>query len=89
MGVNVCQNKLCDIFDIVIHQNVRLSDVTVSDVLDSDHLPVIFNILDYVSARDPLAWVGARTDWDLFRSPASDLIQPQLQIELLKKLENS
>jgi len=33
-----------DILDIVIHQNVRLSDVTVSDVLDPDHLPIIFSV---------------------------------------------
>jgi endonuclease/exonuclease/phosphatase family metal-dependent hydrolase len=30
-----------DIRDIVVHQNFRMSDVTVSDILDSDHLPVI------------------------------------------------
>jgi hypothetical protein len=28
-----------DVLDIVVHQNVRLSEVIVSDVLDSDHFP--------------------------------------------------
>jgi hypothetical protein len=29
-----------DVLDIVVHQNVRLSKVIVSDVLDPDHLPI-------------------------------------------------
>jgi hypothetical protein len=41
-----------DVLDIVTHRKVCLSDVTVSDVMDSDHLPILFHILDYVSARD-------------------------------------
>jgi hypothetical protein len=41
-----------DVFDNVIHANVRLSDVTDSVNLDSDHLPVIFHILDPVRAKD-------------------------------------
>jgi endonuclease/exonuclease/phosphatase (EEP) superfamily protein YafD len=35
-----------DVLDIVVHQNVRLSEITVSDTLDSDHLPILFHILD-------------------------------------------
>jgi hypothetical protein len=38
----------CDALDIVFHKNVRLLEVNVSDILDSDHLPVVFNLLDYV-----------------------------------------
>jgi hypothetical protein len=40
-----------DILDIVVHKNIRLSDVTVSDILDSDHLPIIFHILDHVRTK--------------------------------------
>jgi hypothetical protein len=32
------------VLDISVYGNVRLSDVTVSDVLDSDNLPVLFHI---------------------------------------------
>jgi hypothetical protein len=32
-----------DMFDIVAHKNVWLSEVTVSDILDSDHLPIVFH----------------------------------------------
>jgi hypothetical protein len=35
-----------DILDTVDHHNVRLSEVIVCDVLDSDHLPIVFHILD-------------------------------------------
>jgi hypothetical protein len=37
-----------DVLDLVVHQNVRLSEVIVTDILDSDHLPLIFGILDPV-----------------------------------------
>jgi hypothetical protein len=70
-----------DVLDIVVHRNVRLSDVTVSDILDSDHLPIFFHILDHVSARDILAPVESHTDWKRFRSLASDLISLRIQID--------
>jgi hypothetical protein len=35
-----------DVLDIVVHKNIRLSNVIISDILDSDHLPLIFHILE-------------------------------------------
>jgi hypothetical protein len=43
-----------DVLDIVVHKNIRLSDVIVSDILDSDHLPIVFHILDHVKIRNLL-----------------------------------
>jgi hypothetical protein len=40
-----------DVLDIVVHKNIRLSNVTVSDILASDHLPIGFNVLDHVSTK--------------------------------------
>jgi len=37
-----------DVLDVVVHRNVRLSDVTVSDIMDSDHLSLLFHILYHV-----------------------------------------
>jgi hypothetical protein len=37
-----------NVLDIVVYQNIRVSDVIGSDILDSDHLPIIFHILDLV-----------------------------------------
>jgi hypothetical protein len=34
-----------DVLDIVVHQNIRLAHVIVSDILDSGHLSVVFHIL--------------------------------------------
>jgi hypothetical protein len=31
-----------DVLDIIVHKNVRLSEVTVSDIMESDHLPITF-----------------------------------------------
>jgi hypothetical protein len=36
-----------DVLDIVVHKNVQPSEVIVSDILDSDHRPIDFHLLDY------------------------------------------
>jgi hypothetical protein len=41
-----------EVLDIVVHQNIRVSDVIVSDISDSDHLPIVFHILDHVKIRN-------------------------------------
>jgi hypothetical protein len=69
-----------DVLDIVVHQNIRLSDVTVSDILDSDHLPIVFHVLDHVIIRNPSEPVEKFTDWERFQSLASDLISPRIEI---------
>jgi len=76
-----------DILDIVIHQNVRLSEITVSDVLDSDCLPIFFNILVHISAREISPRVETLTDWERFRSLASDLIQLRPQLDTVEAEE--
>jgi hypothetical protein len=69
-----------DVLDIVVHQNIRLSDVSVSDILDSDHLPIIFHILELVKSRKLSEPVEKFTDWERFQSVASELISPKLEI---------
>jgi endonuclease/exonuclease/phosphatase family metal-dependent hydrolase len=41
-----------DVLHIVVHKNIRLSNVIVSDIVDSDHLPIIFHILDHVRTKN-------------------------------------
>jgi hypothetical protein len=55
-----------DVQDIVVHQNTRMSDVTVSNILDSYHLPIIFHILDHVKIRNLSERIKKFTDWDKF-----------------------
>jgi hypothetical protein len=43
-----------DVLDIVVHQNIRLTHVTVSDILDSDYLPIVFHIVDHVTTKKTL-----------------------------------
>jgi hypothetical protein len=66
--------------DVVVHQNIWLSDVTVADILDSDHLPTIFHILDHVKIRNLSEPVEKFTDWERFQSLASELISPRIKI---------
>jgi hypothetical protein len=39
----------CDVHDIVVHQNVRLSGATVPDMLNLDHVQI--KVLDHVEAK--------------------------------------
>jgi hypothetical protein len=55
-----------DGLDIVVHQNMRVSDVIVSDIFDSDHLPITFQILDHVKIRNLSELIEKFTDWDRF-----------------------
>jgi hypothetical protein len=54
----------------------------VLDILDSDHLPIIFHILDEVRAKNVLAPFEKFTDWERFQSLASNLISPRIKINL-------
>jgi hypothetical protein len=68
------------VLDIVVHQNIRVSDVIVSDILDSVHLPTVFHILDHVKIRNLSKPIQKFTDWDQFPSLASELISPKIEI---------
>jgi hypothetical protein len=69
-----------DMLDIVVQQNIRVSDVIVSDILDSDHLPVVFHILDHAKINNLSEPIEKFTDWDRFQSLASELISPKVEI---------
>jgi hypothetical protein len=46
------------------HQIVRLSEIIVTDFLDSDHLPIMFSIPDPVRGREALDPFEKITDWE-------------------------
>jgi hypothetical protein len=69
-----------NVLDIVGHKNVRLSEVIVSDILDLEHLPVIFHLLDHIRSRNLSGPVDKFTDWEQFQCLASELISPKIQI---------
>jgi hypothetical protein len=60
-----------DVLDIVVHKNIRLSDVIVSEILDSDHLPITFHILDHVRTKQISKPLEKFTNWERFQSLAS------------------
>jgi hypothetical protein len=47
-----------DVLDIV-NKNARLSEIIVSDILDSDHLPIIFHLLDHIRPGRQIYRLGA------------------------------
>jgi hypothetical protein len=69
-----------DVLDIVVHQSIRVSDVIVSNILDSNHLPIIFHILHHIKIRKLSEPIEKFTDWDRFQSLASELISPRIEI---------
>jgi hypothetical protein len=68
------------VLDILVHQNIGVSDVIVSYILDSDHLPIIFLLLAHVKIRNISEPVEKFTDWNRFQSLASELISPRIEI---------
>jgi hypothetical protein len=53
-----------DMLDIVVLKSARLSEVIVSDILGSDHLPIVFHLLDHVRTRTLSDLVDKFTDWE-------------------------
>jgi hypothetical protein len=47
---------------IVVHKNVWVSEATDSDIIDSDHLPIVFHLLDHIKTRNPSGPVDKLTD---------------------------
>jgi hypothetical protein len=64
-------------------------DVIVSDILDSDHLPIIFQLLDHVKIRNLSEPIEKFTDWNLFQSLASELISPRIEINSGVEADNA
>jgi hypothetical protein len=52
-----------DGLDIVVNQNVWLSEIIVADILDLDNLPIMFSILDPVRKREALDPGEKLSDW--------------------------
>jgi hypothetical protein len=75
------------VLDIVVHENVQMSEVIVSDIMDSDHLPNIFPLADHVRTRNPLDVIDKFTDWAWFQSLASELILPRIHTILWEKAD--
>jgi hypothetical protein len=63
-----------DMLDIMIQQNISMSDVIVSDILVSDYLLILFHILGHVKIMNLLEPIEKFKDWDQFESLASELI---------------
>jgi hypothetical protein len=69
-----------DVLDIVVHQHVRMSEVIVSAILDLDHLPIVFHLLDHIRTRNPSDPVDKFVDFECFQRLASELISVRIQI---------
>jgi hypothetical protein len=61
-----------DVPAIVARKSVRLSEVTFFNILDSDHLQIVFYLRDRIKARNLSDPVGKFTDWEQFQCLASE-----------------
>jgi hypothetical protein len=66
------------VLDIVVYNNITVSDVIFSEILESDHLPILFHILDHVKFRNLSEPIEKFTDWERFQSLASELNSPRI-----------
>lgn len=68
--------------DIAVHKNVRLSEVIVSEVLDYDHLSLVFHLLHQSASWKISAPYDKFTDWKRFLGLASEVIEPRFKIRV-------
>jgi hypothetical protein len=54
------------VYDIDVHRNIRLSEVIVSNILDSDHIQIFFYFLDHIRTRNLSDPVDKFTDCERF-----------------------
>jgi hypothetical protein len=78
-----------DVSDIVVHKNVRLSETIVSDILDCDHILIIYRFLDRKRTRNLSDPVDKFTDWEWFQSLTSELISPRIQISSTEETDKA
>jgi hypothetical protein len=69
---------MSDVLDIVVHQNIKGSDVIVTDILDSE--PIIFHTLCLVKIGDLSEPIEKFIDWVRFQSLASELLSRRIEI---------
>jgi hypothetical protein len=65
---------------ILFAQQYPVSEVTASESLKSDHLPVFLHLLDHIRTRNFLYPVDNFTFWEQFQSLVSELISPTAPI---------
>jgi hypothetical protein len=68
------------VLDIIMHKNVRLSEINVFDILASYHLPIVFHLLDHIRIRILSDPVDKFTDWERFQSLTSESSSAKIQI---------
>jgi hypothetical protein len=56
------------VLDTVVHKNIRLSNITVSDILDPYHLPIVFHTLDHVRTTILSEPLEKDTNWGRFKA---------------------
>jgi hypothetical protein len=70
-----------------VHKNIRQSEVIVND--SGDHLPVDFHFLNHIRKRNLSDLVDKFTDWERFKSLASQIILRIIQINSGEEADNA
>jgi hypothetical protein len=78
--VVVISQHLLNVFVQLANKRGLKKNVTGSDILDSDHLQIIFHILDHVRTQNTSALLEKFTDREGFQNLASNLISPRIEI---------
>jgi hypothetical protein len=69
-----------DVLVIVVHQNIRLSQIIVSDILKTDHFPIAFHILHHAITKKLSESLNKSTDGERSQRHDSNSILPRLEI---------
>jgi hypothetical protein len=64
----------------MVHKNITLSDIIASEILDSDHLPIMFHIMHHFGTKQISEPLENFKNWEQFQSLASHLISSIVEI---------
>ena len=79
------------ILDIVISKNVNISShiEVLNEILDSDHLPIQFQLNSKFILTSPFRSYETHTDWNTFSKLTDQMIQPKLFIQNTDEIETA
>jgi hypothetical protein len=86
-STHYCPAGNCDVFDIFVHKDIRLSEIIFSGTLDSDHPPIVFHLLHHIRTRKLSDPVDNFRDLERFQN--SELISSKIQINSKEEAEKA
>ena len=79
-----------DVLDVVLYKNVRImTDVLTDNVLNSDHLPIIFEIDSQLFTSNTTDFTEKLYNWDIYKKSLHSVIQIPRHLSSKEEIDNA